>query len=316
MSIPTLFIALALAGAQPNSGSIASVTPDSTTETQIILAPAAPEGKTEDRPDADLKSANPENPAVPIEPPEPDDSIVVMAKPDSAPGDPMQALNVQSFAVVQAVDHAVTGPVALAYKESVPTPVRSGLRNFLSNLKEPVVFLNYLLQLKPGKSAETLGRFAINSTIGGAGLFDVAKRRPFKLPRCTNGFAYTLGYYGVKPGPYMYLPLIGPTTVRDLAGRLVDLSVLPVVVGRPFSKLAFTIPTTTIRLVDERAEADDAMRELLAGSSDPYSTMRADYLRTRQAEIDTLRGRHHDEKRPSFKSPTPDDSASAPLKGP
>ena len=104
------------------------------------------------------------------------------------------------------------------------------------------------MQLKPRKSLETLGRFAINSTAGIAGLFDVSKNRPINLPRRVNGFAYTLGYYGVKPGPYMYLPLIGPTTVRDLVGRVGDISLLPVVVGGPFSDPAIVAPATVIRL--------------------------------------------------------------------
>jgi phospholipid-binding lipoprotein MlaA len=236
-----------------------------------------------------------------------DDTIVVTGRSGAAPGDPLEKVNIETFAVVQSIDKAVTGPVARSYKTSVPSPVRSGLRNVLRNLEEPVVFLNYLLQLRPGKSAETLGRFAINSTIGGAGLFDVAKKRPFNLPHRTNGFAYTLGYYGVQPGPYMYLPLIGPTTVRDLVGRLGDISVLPVAMGKPFNQLTYVIPTTTVRLIDERAEADDAMRERLGESTDLYSTIRADYLRRRQTEIDALHERGHEEAQaPSEVAPSND----------
>lgn len=218
-----------------------------------------------------------------------------------APGDPLQGINTQSYAIVQSVDEAVTGPVALACKKTIPSPLRSGVRNFLSNLYEPVVALNYLLQLKPGKSAETVGRFAINSTVGAAGLFDVAKKRPFKLPRRMNGFGNTLGYYGVKPGAFLYLPLMGPTTVRDLVGRIPDVSVLPLAVGAPFSDPLFTIPTTAVRLIDERAEADEGMHKLLDGVANPYATVREDYLRTRQAEIDAL----HSRKRQSEPS-TPD----------
>ena len=102
------------------------------------------------------------------------EEIVVQAKASSTPGDPLQALNAESFAIIQTMDKAVTGPVARGYKKTVPSPIRSGLRNALRNLQEPVVSLNYLLQLKPGKSAETLGRFAINSTIGVAGVFGQA----------------------------------------------------------------------------------------------------------------------------------------------
>ena len=135
----------------------------------------------------------------------------------------------------QAVDKAVIGPVARAYGESVPRPIRKGLRNFLFNLREPVVFLNYMLQLKPGKAAETVGRFAINSTIGIAGVLDQAKRKPFNLPRRRNGFANTMGYYGVKSGPFFYLPLIGPTTLRDFFGTVVDQVELDLHAGqRPF----------------------------------------------------------------------------------
>jgi phospholipid-binding lipoprotein MlaA len=310
MSSGTFLIAFSLASAQagPVTIPLFSVDP-AAIEAQSPSVPAASEEKTGDPSAADPQTAKPASPEAASEPPGPDDTIVVTAKPGSPAVDPLQGLNVKSYAVVQSVDKAVTGPMARTYKKSVPSPVRSGLRNVLANLEEPVVFLNYLLQLKPGKSAETLGRFAINSTIGAAGLFDVAKRRPFGLPHRTNGFGYTLGYYGVKPGPYMYLPLMGPTTVRDFGGRLLDLSLLPVAIGKPFSELAYVIPVTTIRLIDERAEADEGIQERTSGSSDPYSAVRADYLRRRQAEIDALHGQSRDERQPSSKSETPDEGA-------
>jgi phospholipid-binding lipoprotein MlaA len=237
--------------------------------------------------------------------------IIVTGRPRS-PADPLSEVNVQSFKAIQTVDKAVTGPVAMTYKKSVPGPIRSGLRNFLGNLQEPVVFLNYLLQFKPGKAAETVGRFAINSTIGAVGLFDVAKKQPFNLPHRNNGFGYTLGYYGVKSGPFLYLPLIGPTTVRDLAGRLVDLSVMPWAVGKPFSQPAYAIPTTVVRLIDERAEAEDEV-QILRDSADPYATLREDYLRTRQAEIDALHGKHSDagDAAPKVAPPAPEASPTA-----
>lgn len=216
--------------------------------------------------------------------------IVVTASVATPQIDPMQALNRTSFEVVQTVDEAVTGPLAREYKKTIPSPIRDGLRNALRNLGEPVVAVNFLLQLKPGKSLETLGRFAINSTAGIAGLFDVAKKRPINLPHRVNGFGYTLGYYGVKPGPYMYLPLIGPTTVRDLVGRVGDISLLPVTVGGPLRNPVFVVPTTVVRLIDERAESDDAIREVRAENEDPYSVTRSRYLTQRQAEIDNLKG--------------------------
>lgn len=216
-------------------------------------------------------------------------TIIVTAKPPPDPGDPVEAVNEIAFSAAQALDTSFVDPAAKAYKKALPNPLRGGLRQFLNNLQEPVVFLNYMLQLKPGKAAETLGRFTINTTIGAAGLIDVAKKKPFHLPRRPNGFAYTLGYYGVKTGPYLYLPIIGPTTVRDLFGRWVDLLVLPVSVGKPFSDPIYGATTQLVRSLDDRTEADERLRRLRDNSPNHYKALRDDYLKTRQAEIDALR---------------------------
>jgi phospholipid-binding lipoprotein MlaA len=239
------------------------------------------------------------------------EDIVVTGRTRS-PGDPLAGLNVKSYAAVQSVDNAVTGPLAMAYRKAVPRPIRSGLRNFLSNLQEPVVAVNYLLQFKPGKSAETVGRFAVNSTVGVAGVLDVAKKRPFRLPRRTNGFAYTLGYHGIGPGPFLYLPFIGPTTARDLVGRVMDVSFLPFAAGSPFDQAAFSLPTTAVRLLDERAESDAGMRKMLDGVMDPYAVVRKDYLGRRQAEINALHGTRRSRRQQPLPSATPDEGAVVP----
>lgn len=237
-------------------------------------------------PPAEQTSVQPQadQPVVPAE----DADLVVTAR-ATIPGDPMQAVNVASFNATQAVDDAVTAPIAHAFERTVPSPVRSGLRNLLSNLHEPVVFINFLLQHKIGKAAETLGRFAINSTIGLAGVIDVARRRPFNLPRRPNGLADTLGFYGVGPGPFIYVPLVGPTTVRDLIGRGADGFLLPNVVGSPFGRPAYTIPTAAVRAIDSRAESDERIRLRRESGVDQYSSARDAYLRDRQIEIDRLR---------------------------
>ncbi len=204
-------------------------------------------------------------------------------------GDPLAGANEESFKVTQAVDDAVIGPAARAYKRNVPSPIRSGLRNFIGNLREPIAALNFLLQLKPGKAVETVGRFAVNTTVGAAGLFDVAKRRPFNLPRRRNSLANTLGYYGVKPGPFLFLPLIGPVTVRDLIGNIVDQVAVPVTTVPPLDNPLVTIPLLNIGALDYRAENDERL-EVLKASRDPYAAIRRSYLERRQAEIDTLRG--------------------------
>jgi phospholipid-binding lipoprotein MlaA len=230
--------------------------------------------------------------------------IVVEGKHTPTPGDPLEQINAKTYAITQDVDKAVVAPVARSYSKTIPAPVRSGLRNFFNNLAEPVVFLNYLLQIKPGKAAETLGRFAINTTVGAAGLFDMAKRRPFKLPLRRNGFANSLGYYGVKPGPFLYIPLVGPTTVRDLVGLWVDKLVLPVAIGKPFNQAYYTIPATIIGSIDYRVEYDAQLRKQQE-DADPYAAARRDYLRSRQAEIDALHGRKSDTQTPDAATPGP-----------
>jgi phospholipid-binding lipoprotein MlaA len=245
------------------------------------------------------------NPPAPPTPPA-EGEIVVRARAKSVPGDPLQNVNVKSFAITQAVDEAVIRPVALTYQRILPDPVRSGIRNFINNLREPVVFLNYMLQLKPGKAIETVGRFGINSTIGAAGLFDMAKRKPFRLPRRPNGFSNTLGYYGVKSGAFLFLPIIGPTTIRDLLGDNLDRLVLPVAVGKPFNKWYVGIPIGIFSSLDQRAEYDETL-QAIKESSDPYVQRREEYLRRRQAAIDALHSQKWRDAHPyvSKSSPVP-----------
>jgi len=284
MSLSALPFALALASLQTGGAEPAPIAAP-------IEAPATPAAALPPCPAIDQLAAAPgETPAAAAAPAQ-DGAIVVTARPDSQPGDPMLQLNAQSFEVVQDVDEALVGPVAMAYKDAVPKPVRHGIRNFLRNLTEPIVALNFLLQLKPGKAAETVGRFAINSTIGIGGLFDVAKRDPFKLPYRRNGFANTLGYYGVEPGAYLFLPLIGPTTVRDLVGGTIDGLLLPTVVGAPFNDPYFTLPAATLSALQGRIQIDEQLNALRNQSGDPYMAARDFYLKRRQAEIDALKGK-------------------------
>ena len=198
----------------------------------------------------------------------------------------------------------------MGYKHAVPRPVRTGLRNFFSNIMEPVVFLNFLLQLKPGKAAETAGRFVVNTTVGIAGLVDVAKKKPFHLPHRDNGFGSTLGRYGVGPGPYLYLPFAGPTTLRDLLGGQVDRLVLPFTVQRPpFDSYDYQIPKAVITGLDAREQADEELKALYSGAVDPYATLRSVFLQNRAGEIEALRHPH------AVAKPAADAPAAAPAAG-
>jgi phospholipid-binding lipoprotein MlaA len=221
------------------------------------------------------------------------DTIIVTANQGPPPGDPIAVVNEVSFVAVQSVDKAIIAPVAYGYRDGLPAPIRDGMHNVLNNLDEPIVFVNFLLQFKIGKAAETVGRFAVNSTIGVAGLFDFAKKHPINLPRRSNGLADTLGYYGVGPGPYLYLPLIGSTTVRDVLGRVVDLSLLPAAVGKPFSNPIVSATKGALSSIDDRVE-NDVILTRVQESGNPYAAMREYYLKKRQAEIDVLKGKRAD----------------------
>ena len=216
--------------------------------------------------------------------------IVVTARTGPPPGDPVEAVNEASFAAVQAIDGAIIAPIAQGYKAAVPNPIRDGIHNVINNLDEPIVFVNFLLQLKIGKAFETVGRFAINSTVGIAGLVDVAKKKPFNLPRRSNGLADTLGFYGVGPGPYLFLPVFGSTTIRDLLGRVVDMSLLPTAVGKPFTDPIVSASKGILSSIDDRVQNDDILTRVQQ-SGNPYAAMREYYLKKRQAEIDVLKGK-------------------------
>ncbi|XUU61490.1 MlaA family lipoprotein [Erythrobacter sp. HA6-11] len=218
------------------------------------------------------------------------DVIVVSGASDARKKDPLVQVNETAFAITQSVDAALVEPIADVYEEDIPSPVRKGLRNFFRNLLEPVTALNYFLQLKPGKAFETLGRFGLNSTIGVAGLFDVAKKEPFNLPYRRNGFANTLGYYGVGPGPFLVLPLVGATTLRDLIGGGIDQSFLPLVVGKPFGTPLYAIPAYTVNSLEFRIEFDQRLEDINT-SDDPYFAMRESYLCQREADIAALKNR-------------------------
>lgn len=193
------------------------------------------------------------------------------------------------FRVHQALDRALYRPVAIAYKTVVPRPVRTGLRHILSNLTEPIVFLNDLLQLKPHRALKTLARFVINSTAGIGGVLDVAKTAD--LPHRDNGLGNTLGRYGVKPGPYIFLPFIGPTTLRDFIGGQADNFVLPLSIGKPFDRLDYSISTNVITGLDLRVESDVELRAILGGAADPYASLRSVFLQSRIADINEIKGK-------------------------
>ncbi|ENU41112.1 MlaA family lipoprotein [Acinetobacter johnsonii] len=140
------------------------------------------------------------------------------AQPDNVK-DPLQPLNRQIFAVNDALDRAIVRPIAVQYKEKIPSPIRDSYSGFRKNLGEPWNAVNQLIQGRPGRAAKTLGRFTIN-TVTTLGFADPASR--LGLETEDENFGTTLGYWGVPSGPYLVLPVFGPSTFRDGFGLVVD----------------------------------------------------------------------------------------------
>jgi phospholipid-binding lipoprotein MlaA len=201
--------------------------------------------------------------------------------------DPFEKMNRAMFEQNQRLDHAVIYPLAQAYSDHVPQPVRTSIKNFVSNLAQPIVFANDVLQLRLGAAATTAGRFAVNSTVGLAGLSDVATRQ--NLRQQSGDFGQTLYVWGVRKSPYIIMPLIGPTNLRDLFGTTVD-SVASIPAGN-------LLPTNILTTANDVAVAgtiaspltklDEVgdMRELEDSSLDFYAMLRSVVEQQRQAEL-------------------------------
>lgn len=199
-----------------------------------------------------------------------------------APGDPLEGLNRPLFGFGQAFDHGLVRPLVHGYQHS-PGLFRRALHNVLQNADEPLVLLNDVLQGRIGTAARTAVRFVSNSTLGVAGLFDPATSAG--LPHHDNDFGLTLGRYGFGPGAYVYVPVLGPTTVRDAIGAGVDFVADPLSWVRIRDAKSLNLARTSLSLIDERVEAEDDLRSLEAGAADPYATLRSVYLQSRAAAI-------------------------------
>ena len=196
------------------------------------------------------------------------------------PLDPFEATNRKIDAFNESVDQAVLKPVAKSYQDYTPNLLQSTVKNFFGNLRDMWSVVNNGLQLKPKETVETGARVVVNSIIGLYGLIDVGT--PFGLQRHTADFGQTLGYWGIPSGPYVVLPLLGPSTARDTAALLVDRH------GDPWSQInpvASRNQGIALRLVDKRAQflgMDDRLNEV---ALDKYSFVRDAFLQKRRAEV-------------------------------
>lgn len=193
------------------------------------------------------------------------------------PDDPWEGFNRGVFAFNEKLDAWVLKPVAKAYDAVTPAPVRVGVTNFFGNLGDVWVGTNNLLQGKPRDAASDLGRFVVNSTMGVAGLIDVAS--PMGLDKHGEDFGQTLAVWGLRSGPYFVLPVLGPSTVRDAGGTVFDLGANAV---NAFDPESARYVLNGLHLIDTRAGFLPSDKVVDEAALDKYSYFRSGYLQRRQ----------------------------------
>lgn len=201
------------------------------------------------------------------------------------PRDPYEGFNRGVWGFNQAVDKVAIKPAAVVYRTVTPIPARRGIANVFRNLTEPFSAINALLQGKPKRFANSIGRFLINSTIGVGGLADHATG--MGLVRTREDFGQTLAVAGAHKSPYLVLPILGPSTIRDAIGTGVEFVADPVriVLNSQLDSTASTI-VTGARLIDARSQAiENGTDTNLANSADPYAAARSAYFQSREAQI-------------------------------
>ena len=207
--------------------------------------------------------------------------------------DPLEKMNRGIFAFNEGLDHYALEPVATAWDFVIPGVVQDGIQNFFRNLDMPVILANDILQAKPAAAFEDVARFFFNSTLGIAGFFDVATR--VGIPDNDEDFGQTLGYWGVPPGPYLVVPILGPYTLRDGVGEIADTTAAAYaymnlfwfdVVGlNTYETTGASIGAYAFRLLNLRAIYLEEIANSRKDAFDYYTFVRNAYLQNRQARV-------------------------------
>ena len=211
---------------------------------------------------------------------------------DGGVSDPWEGFNRKMFAVNDSLDRHVMLPAAKGYRAVTHKKQRKGIRNFLANLRTPVILVNDLLQGEFGRAGDTLGRFVINSTVGFGGMGDPAER--LGLAQHSEDFGQTLAVWGVDSGPYLVLPFLGPTTVRDGLGKGVDMTADPAFWITTTPATYYSISRGGTGVVSGREALIDPLEGIRADSLDYYASVRSFYLQSRKNEIENGRTDYED----------------------
>jgi phospholipid-binding lipoprotein MlaA len=200
--------------------------------------------------------------------------------------DPLEPTNRVIYAVNDAVDTVVLRPIAVAYRDGLPQQARTRVHLVLENLSNPVVLANDMMQGKPRRAGDTLMRLLLNSTLGVAGIFDVAT--DWGWPQHDSDFGITLASWGADAGPYLFLPLFGPSNPRDGIGIGADIVLDPFTwVGAGSTVDALGYSRTFMNAVDARAGALDDLDKIKAQALDPYATIRSLFRQYRANKVAT-----------------------------
>jgi phospholipid-binding lipoprotein MlaA len=202
-----------------------------------------------------------------------------------ATNDPLEPLNRKIFAFNQGVDRALLKPLAKGYLKVIPGRGRNGIRNFIDNLHEPTVLVNNLLQGEFRRAATTAARFVTNVIFGIGGIMDFAGHHG--LPKQSGDFGQTLFVWGLHDGPYLVLPVMGPSSPRDAVGMTADLLLNPLFYLTPDYryKTSFSVSQAVVGGIDERARNIDTLDEIQHEAVDFYASMRSLYRQNRAAEL-------------------------------
>lgn len=195
--------------------------------------------------------------------------------------DPWEGFNRRMYYFNAKADEYVLLPIVAGYKVVTPDLVEKGISNFFKNLGEFPVFINAILQGKPSVASETLGRFAVNTTVGVFGLFDVATS--IGLVEQNEDFGQTLGVWGVNPGPYLVLPLLGPSSLRDAAGTSIDMFALQVVIDELGMTAEEEMFLSLLGSINTRANLP--FRYYASGSAFEYERFKVLYMKYREIQI-------------------------------
>ncbi|HTZ69693.1 MAG TPA: MlaA family lipoprotein [Acetobacteraceae bacterium] len=202
--------------------------------------------------------------------------------------DPLEPTNRFFYSVNDAIDRYSLKPIAQAYVYVTPLPVRTGMHNFLSNLGSPVLFANDVGEARPRHAGTTFMRFMINSTVGVLGIFDVAKSVGYSAH--DTDFGVTMGLWGVPSGPFLYLPIIGPSSPRGVTGFAMDQALDPFnYVPRGYGLLTFNWARFGMTAIDTRASLLTDVDKIKASALDPYATFRSLYRQHVHSQIEALR---------------------------